>query len=118
MDVEKLRLPQNKIHILKPAQTKKSREYGRYIKGPIPLDWIICAAQLGGKTVNLALALWYLKGLQRSDTVILTHKMLREFGVSVNTSYRLLERMEGSGLVRIKQQPGSAPRVTIMEAIS
>ena len=40
-----------------------------FIKGPLPLDWMQRAARLPGKTLQVALALWYLAGLQKSLTV-------------------------------------------------
>ncbi len=117
IDIEQFRLPQHK-HSQKslPAMLpKKSKAIaGRFIKGPIPLQWIIKAAELGGRTMNIAMALWYLSGLKKSATVSLTHKTLDEFGVTRKTASRLLEGMQSHGLITIMRKPGCAPVITIL----
>lgn len=84
-----------------------------FIKGPLPLDWMQRAARLPGKTLQVALALWYLAGLQKSQTVKLASKPLEAMGVSRDAKYDALARLVGAGLVAVDQKPGQAPIVTL-----
>lgn len=89
-----------------------------FIAGPLPLAWISQAAALGGKTLHVGLALWYLAGLTKSRVVRLTSKALTVFGVSRDAKYPALERLDKAGLVRVDQRPGCLPLVTILQAPS
>ena len=42
-----------------------------FIKGPIPLAWMMAAATPPGKCLHVGLALWYLAGLKKTNTVAL-----------------------------------------------
>lgn len=84
-----------------------------FIKGPLPLDWMQRAARLPGKTLQVALALWYLAGLQKSLTVKLSSKPLDAMGVSRDAKYDALARLVAAGLVAVDQKPGQAPIVTL-----
>ena len=85
-----------------------------FIKGPIPLGWITKAASVEGKTLHVAIALWFLAGLKRSRQVALSQSTLRLFGVSRQASYRALSRLESAGLVSVDRHPGRNPIVTIL----
>lgn len=91
-----------------------SSKGGGFIKGPLPLSWMQTAMQLPGKTLHLALAIWYLAGLnRRTDNLMLSPKIVRSFGVSRDAQYDALRRLEEIGLIRVIRQPGQAPRVTL-----
>lgn len=93
----------------KPATT-----VSRFIKGPIPLDWISRAACLPGKTLHVALALQYLAGLQKTDTVKLGAKVLANLGVARDAKYDALVRLQQAGLIAVAQAPGRTPVVTLL----
>lgn len=84
-----------------------------FIKGPLPLDWMHRAARLPGKALHVALTLWYLAGLQKSQTVKLASKPLVAMGVSRDAKYDALTRLTAAGLVTVDQEPGQAPIVTL-----
>jgi DNA-binding transcriptional ArsR family regulator len=86
----------------------------RFIKGPIPLKWILAASELPGKSLEISMALWFLKGVTRKNTVKLSGKLIRSFGVSRSTLYRGLAAMENAGLISIRRQIGRSPMVTIL----
>jgi len=85
-----------------------------FIKGPLPLSWMTKAAQLPGKTLQVALALWYLSGLQKTQTVRLASKTLEKFGVSRDAKYQALERLALLGLIQVRKSQGKAPMVTLL----
>lgn len=86
-----------------------------FIKGPLPLSWMQQAGCMSGKTLHVALTLWYLAGLQKSTTVKLAAKPLAGMGVSRDAKYEALERLEAAGLIAIEQAPGQAPMVTLLD---
>jgi DNA-binding transcriptional ArsR family regulator len=87
---------------------------GKFIKGPIPLSWIKTAAKLPGKALEISMVLWFLKSVNKRNTVRLSGKMIKEFGVSRPTYYRGLKALEDAGLVSIKRRVGRSPVVKII----
>ena len=91
------------------------RNTGRFLKGPIQLDWLVAAAKLPGKSLHVAIALSFLSGLTKSKSVRLTHATLDLFGVSRHSSYRALSQLESRGLVSVTRHPGRAPVVRLLD---
>lgn len=87
----------------------------RFIKGPLPLPWMLEAMKLPGKTTQIALAIWYLAGLTKSNHVKLSPKVVRLFGVSRDAQYDAVARLEGARLIAVTRAPGSALEVTILD---
>ena len=85
----------------------------RFLKGPIPWDWLSNAFRLTGKAPHVAMALWFLAGLQKSRTVALSGAVLLELGVKRHAGYRGLAALEKAGLATVHRHPGRSPRVTI-----
>ena len=100
------------------AEPEPGRKPPGFIKGPLPLPWMQAAARLPGRTLQVALALWYLAGLKKVNTVRLTTKPLADMGVSRDAKYDALSRLEAAGLVSVQRQPGQAPLVTLLSAPS
>lgn len=96
-----------------PAGSIVKGPAGRFIKGPLPLTWMQEAARLPGKTLQVALTLWYLAGLQKTSTVRLASRPLDLMGVSRDAKYEALARLANAGLVTVEQKVGQAPMVTL-----
>ena len=94
------------------------RRYSRFIKGPIPLDWLLSAARLSESALKVGLILWYLAGLNKSDTVKLSNRYLGDIGLSRNGKYRGLAALENAGLVTYSQDNGRSPIVKICDVDS
>jgi DNA-binding transcriptional ArsR family regulator len=90
---------------------------GRFLKGPIPLGWLIRAAPLPGKALPISLCIWFLKWVNGGNTVKLSYKLLKEFGVSRSSSYRGLKSLEDAGLVTVEQHSGRSPIVTLKDQV-
>lgn len=107
---------------LKGGQKKTARKRlmtgNRFIKGPVCLKWAGKAACLPGKSLHVGLALWYLRGLKKSSTVVLTSTAQEIFGVKRHAAYRALIQLERAGLVTVVRANGKAPRVTLCPADS
>src|SRR5438034_488995 len=86
----------------------------RFLEGPIPWAWLMRAAELPGRALHTAVALWFLSGVTRSETVKLSGRPLTELGVDRHAKYRALAALEGAGLVRVTRSPGQNPVVKLL----
>ena len=89
----------------------------RFLKGPIPAEWLSRAASLPGKALHVGLAVWFSAGLAKGPRVRLSGTVLAMFGVDRrHTAYRALERLEAANLVTVDRHPGRNPLVTLRDA--
>jgi len=86
----------------------------RFIKGPLPLDWISTANALPGKAGAVGLALWFLVGLTASRTVKLTGEILRIASCERKALYAALATLEAARLISVERRRGARPIVTII----
>jgi hypothetical protein len=86
----------------------------KFIKGPIPLEWMRKASLCGYSGGAVGLLLWYAAGWQKSNPVKLTPAILAELGVHPKTAKRVLLRLQSIGLVAADCRRGAAPVVTIL----
>lgn len=116
MDPRALTLPGRS---LTPKRDKAPRHKAgdRFLRGPIPMDWLCAASKTSGhgSGFKVAIALWHLSGLNRqAKTVKLSGSVLREMGVERHAGYRGLDALETAGLVGVERRPGQSPVVTIL----
>lgn len=86
----------------------------KYIR-TVPLAWAMRAAALPGKSLAVAIAVRYLAGISKRQSVILSNGMRNRFGIKRNAGRRALKWLEGAGLVRVEHSGNKSPRVTILE---
>lgn len=86
----------------------------KFIRGPIPLEWIARANALPGKAGAVGLALWFLVGVQKSRTVKLTGEVERIAACGRKALYPALAALEKAGLVTVERKPGARAVVTIL----
>jgi hypothetical protein len=103
-----------------PRSTRTCRPIakGRFIKGPIYLNWLLRAARLPGRApVLIALALLYKSGVQQDDSIPIkvTNPLAEEFGVARKRKYTALKALEKAGLIRVEQGVKKSPKVTILK---
>jgi len=101
----------------KPTYLKIPRHQGneKFLKGPIPLNWISKAIQLSGSVWPVSTAIWYLVGLTHSPTVKLTQATLNLFGISRYSKYRALDELETAGLICVISKRGKNPLITVLD---
>jgi hypothetical protein len=80
----------------------------------IPLSWLSQAAKLPGKTLQVALTLWYLRSTSDGGAVKLTKKALELFNVNRETAGDAVCRLEEEGLITVDRQPGMKHTVMIL----
>ena len=74
------------------------------------------AAGVSWRALRVALALWYLVGLEKVRTIKLTGKARDRFALSAEAGRVGLAALERAGLVAVERPPGCCPQVTILEA--
>jgi hypothetical protein len=106
---------QTKPNELRPKTTIPKHHPGeKFVRGPIPFDWLQPALALGGKAGNLAWAIWFRAGIERQNPIKLTGRTLRDFHISPRAARRLLRDFEKAGLVQVDQKRGRGPMVTLL----
>lgn len=116
-DPNRLRLDQNEVKRVQGAVGRGRRVTpvtGRFIAGPIDAAWMIQAAQLGVKTVLVGLFLWYLAGLRRSATFIVSNLVCQEWRISPDAKRRALRKLQKAGLIVVEGRGKRSPRVTLL----
>jgi hypothetical protein len=114
-DIDKYRIPGKNIN---PGESKKKREpkkkiIGKFIRGPIPLYWMKKALELAPCAIRIGIVLWYISGLRKSETFILSNVMLKDFGLNRHTKYQGLKHLEEAGLIEVERRFKKNPKVTI-----
>ncbi len=116
--LDHLRLPQSPPE---PREVSSSRRPPRhrkgehFLKGPVPCTWLEQAAVLPGKALHIGLALWFMAGMTKSQTVKLSRSLAAQFGTLPDASRRALSTLEKAGLVSVIRHPGRSPVVTLLE---
>jgi hypothetical protein len=100
------RLPST--HRIRPRRLGSSQAL--FLKGPIPLNWLGRAARLPGKCLHVALALWYRRGVLKTDEARLPMQLLRDcFGVSRYAAHRAIANLAHNGLIMATIKRGRSP---------
>lgn len=91
----------------------KQARVDRFIRGPIPFEWMQKANVLPGKAGAVGLTLWFLNGVKRSSTFAVTAEAEALAGCSRQAFARGLDALASINLIRIVRCPGARPRVTL-----
>ncbi len=86
---------------------------GRFLKGPIPWDWLQKASLQHPKGLHVAINLWFLRAVTKRDTFSLSNKILREMGVSRQAKNQSLKKFNEVDLIDLKQEAGRSPVITL-----
>jgi len=86
----------------------------RFVRGPVPYEWLRVALSVGGKAGNLSWAMWWLAGMERTNPIKLTRRVLSDFNISPRSARRLLIAFERAGLVEVDRKRGRGPIVALI----
>jgi hypothetical protein len=116
IDTKRLALPGgSKVYHPSPSQKPpRHKPGGKFLKGPIPWEWVTISAKLPGKALQVGMVIWFLAGIKNSRTVALSGKTLEGLGVSRYAGYRGLKGLEEANLVTVNRHTGRNPIVTIL----
>ena len=96
-------------------QVKMPAISDRFLKGPIPWNWIIRASQLPGNALAVGLCLWRLKGATKRTDIVLSNSEVEPFGLDRSAKSRALTELERAGLIKLQRKPGRWATVTLLE---
>ncbi len=88
---------------------------GSFLRGPIPLVWLEKAACLGGKTLHVAISLWFLRGVTNRNLVRFNQSNQERFGVKRDAARRSITALESAGLISVTRKPGRCLEVLIID---
>lgn len=118
-DLSRLRLRDLQSRSPSLPRTKPPR-HGRgerFLKGPVPWNWLARAASLPGRALHMGNVLWYWAGITRTRVVAISlSRVAREFGVSRTALARGLAALERAELVSVERHAGRKPTVTLHDA--
>ncbi len=86
----------------------------KFVRGPIPWNWLMATGQLSPSSVGVGLVLWFLSGCAKSRVVKFSYKRAADLGLKRKSVYSALKSMEAAGLVSITRHRGKCPVVTIL----
>jgi DNA-binding transcriptional ArsR family regulator len=87
---------------------------GKFIAGPVDIVWLSEARKLGGAALWVGLCLWFLRGLKRADSFIVSNLTIREWDVLPDAKTRALRKLEKAGLLTVERRGKRSPRVTLV----
>ena len=90
----------------------------RFIRGPIPMEWLKRVVGCGRRAEAVALLLWYVAGYQRRNPVKLTRQILSELSVTPRAAKKILQKLADRGLIRVEFHRGRSPVVTLVSPSS
>jgi len=111
-------IPYEKLRYTQGLGFSKAKQVSLFIKGPIPMDWISAAAKLPGKAIHVALALYWMDGMNPQKRFKITRRALDLFNVSDDAYRDALLRMEAATLIRVSRSPGQRALVEIVHDIA
>lgn len=88
----------------------------KFVKGPIPLDWVTRANALPGKAGAVGIALWFLAGVQRSTRVKTTVEVERIASCERKALYAALTALEQAALITCDRRPGRRAYVQLLSS--
>lgn len=86
----------------------------KFVRGPIPLDWLSRATALTPSAALVAVALAYQRGLAGTKDFRISPARFRELGIQRTAQDRGLKALVEAGLVKIEEnKPGRAKTVVL-----
>lgn len=87
----------------------------KFLKGPIPLDWLTAAAQLPGKAINVGITLWWLDGMSKTGILKLTRQAQLALNISKDAERDGLRRLQKAGLIELTTRSGQRHSIRIVK---
>jgi hypothetical protein len=117
-NLKRLTLPTSQKRPTKPVWQQKPPHHKpgeKFLKGPVPLSWLLRVAQLPGKSLHVGVAIWFLAGLKNTRDISLPNALLKRFGINRNAKYRSLAWLERNQLIAVERHSGRNPVITILD---
>ena len=97
------------------SKGRRKLRAARFLKGPIPLNWIREHVQC--PTDRLLLVLRAHGDMQHSNEVRVSAAVLRDAGIADRkAAYRAIKRLEASGALSVSRKPGRRPVIRLAQS--
>lgn len=119
-DLERLRVTGDAMPSM-PKQSERPPRHKpgeKFLKGPIPWEWIVRAGQLPGSAMVVGLILWREAGLVNRRDVQFCLSKVDAFSKSVGAARYGLRSLKSAGLITVRHRPGRCLDVTILDVAS
>ena len=94
----------------------RRRKHGRFLKGPVPMSWLLTAARLPGRALHVGVLLWHWCGWKRKNEFSFSgQRCADELGVDRSTVHRALRALERANLVKITWAGSKSPIVRLVD---
>jgi hypothetical protein len=117
-DPEHLRLDEPGLKNLsktRRARPPRPRNGRKFLKGPIPWDWLVRACRLPGRALHVALFLWFEAGCSKSATIRFRLSQVTFLGMHRDTAKRGLRALANARLIAVDCRPGRCLEVTLLD---
>jgi hypothetical protein len=91
------------------------RNPSKFIKGPIPFDWMAKAHSLPGKAGPVGLGIWFLTGVKGKRSVKLNSEIESLAGCKRKAVATAVDQLEQAGLISVTRHRGARPTVEILD---
>lgn len=95
---------------------KAANKSKMFLSGPIKWIWLVKAARLAGKSLQVAVAIRHQCKLEKRNNISFGNTFLEEMGVNRDAKRRALAELETAGLITVHRETGKNPIVTIIES--
>lgn len=106
------------VHLLTYDPSRKTFSHKprvtRFLRGPIPWDWIEAASKLPGRALEVGLCLWRSYGVTKELRIRLGSGDLHGMDIDRRAKSRALKALQTGGLVSMERAPGKLSVVTIV----
>ena len=93
---------------------KKRKKPERYLRGPIPMNWIISAGELAGSSLLIGMVLWHFRSLRKSTELKIGIGDLSKFcNIHPDTVRRAINSLEDAGLISVERKIGCKNMITL-----
>jgi hypothetical protein len=108
-DFKQFEIPTESIPVVKPkAKSAEERMLIlKYIKGPLPISWLVRASEQPGKyTLLTALAIFYARGFEfgKEKHLVMERYYFDQLGVKKDSTRRALARLDKAGLIALSRK--------------
>jgi hypothetical protein len=101
----------------KPKPKPKPKKAWKRHYTRMPEAWKLRLLGSGGSTYRLAIELLYLHWQNGGQPVVVSNKVAKAVKLSARAKGIALANLKRLGLIRVKQEPGKAPRVTLLRIL-
>ncbi len=106
------------IETIKDSKAPRHHKGEHFLKGPIPLNWLMQASKNcpSGRALDVAMIIWYLSGINNSsDTIKFRMSIARNFGLSRHSVYRAFEQLEKAYLIEVSRKSGRNAIIKLLD---